>query len=131
MPTNLGLLKEQAFGLCKQCKSNHKCTHTDGRNVYCTHCSNIIMEIPHDTPPDQEKINKAVEARDGGYPVEPPNVDDISETVDVTVHEAKAVDVINFKIRKLNTGMALHYQGQEHYFVSKTALIKHLQKEVF
>jgi len=89
------------------------------------------MEIAHDTPPDQNKINKAVEARDGGYPVEPPTVDDVSEAVDVIIHEAKADTVINFKVRKLNTGLALHYQGQEHYFVSKTALIKHLNKELF
>ena len=139
-PINLGILKEQAFGLCAQCKSNHKCSHVGPNNkVYCGKCANIVMGVPHDTPADQQKLNEAIAKRDSedkpdlladaiGY--DKGLLDNLfPEVTDEHIVETKS-DVTRFVIRKLKTGLCLIYDGEEHFFSSKTGLIKHLKLEV-
>ena len=93
------------------------------------------MGVPHDTPADQQKLNEAIAKRDEFKNLDEPRDDwdpKTSEAIPEPKVEAIVIksDVTSFKIRKLKTGLCLIYDGEEHFFSSKTGLIKHLNKEV-
>jgi len=95
------------------------------------------MGVPHDTPADQQKLNEAIAKRD-----EFKNLDEIADEVAVIqeINEkplggsgelvTPKSDITKFSIRKLKTGLCLIYDGEEHFFVNKVGLIKHLRNEV-
>jgi len=125
---NLVMLKEQSFGMCAKCQSNNKCSMVDENNrVYCGICGLQTMGIPEDTPLNQEALNKAVAIRDSGIP--PEQFDDPVIPSEVVV-PPKSGGMTAFYLKELDTGFLLTYKGQEHYLTSKSAVLKHLGKNV-
>jgi len=133
---NLAILKTQTgVTMCGKCSSQHCCWHIGENNkVYCAPCANAMMGIPHDTPSNQDALNKAIGIRDdttkSGSSEDKlffENKEELKVLLGVPTTKS---DTTVISIRKLNTGYHMKYGTEEHFFPTKTACVKHFQKEV-
>jgi len=110
--------EQRSVGMCRGCKTNHKCSWNIGGQYFCGDCADKKRGVTEE--PKVQQVENGIQFQTPPQHVPAQNSLAAQFTLD-------ADEIINISIAKLATGYVANIDGQNHVFAKWHDLIDRLE----